>query len=373
MPLRSAAGRGGVLQCEAERLRGRDRRRQAGRNRSHDPWRPARSARWSHESHSRGHAPGPDGTPQFHQFTAKLRRTHRISAFFFFFFFLFFPSLPLLFFFFLFLTGAPIRRHMMELQRFRMVRWSALINPDASCKRSFLERCSGPLFHNGLIWQSRNRSRCHRAAALSRMPSPAARAVQDVAYLFRGALGSVHSRRGMDRRPTAREGGGHGQCLRSSRFAASIADRAIREYREVRPDHLIGHSMGGCAGEICGNPRAEASGKSGCSPSIQLMSHARLPRYNVDRFINIFLSKSVLGGGDFTEPGLPGPLLKLPTSRSMMKSRISMYRKDWTRSTNNYSTRLLQKLATTSAKAKRKPAAIRFCRCRPARRIELWV
>jgi hypothetical protein len=127
---------------------------------------------------------------------------------------------------------------------------------------------------------------------------PATEPPRPRAYLFRGALGPIFSR-GMDRLADKIERAGFTASVDEFTICRLIADKAIREYREnPAPIVLIGHSMGGyCSvkfAEILQGENIPVSlvvtiDPAHVTPSVPL---------NVERFINIFLSKTVLGGGD---------------------------------------------------------------------------
>ena len=116
------------------------------------------------------------------------------------------------------------------------------------------------------------------------------------AYLFRGALGPIFSR-GMDGLTERIEHVGITADVYEFTICRIIAANAIREYREnPQPIILIGHSMGGfCALIFSELLEAENIPVSlvvtidppQVSPDVPL---------NIERYINIFLSKSVLGG-----------------------------------------------------------------------------
>jgi hypothetical protein len=127
------------------------------------------------------------------------------------------------------------------------------------------------------------------------------------AYLFRGALGPFFSR-GIDRLTDKLERAGFTASVDEFTICRLIANKAIREYREdPAPIILIGHSMGGyCTLKFAEMLQDEnipvslvvAIDPAHVSPSVPL---------NVERFINIFLSTSVLGGGDVKPtPGYQG-------------------------------------------------------------------
>jgi pimeloyl-ACP methyl ester carboxylesterase len=118
------------------------------------------------------------------------------------------------------------------------------------------------------------------------------------AYLFRGAMGLIFSR-GMDRLTEKIERAGITANVYEFTVCDLVAGAAIETYRQdPAPIILIGHSMGGrCALQFSEKLRDEGIPVSlvvsvdpaHLSPDVPL---------NVERFINIFLSKDVLGGGD---------------------------------------------------------------------------
>jgi LysM domain len=118
------------------------------------------------------------------------------------------------------------------------------------------------------------------------------------AYLFRGALGPFFSR-GIDRITERLEEVGITANVYEFTICGLIASRAIEEYREnPAPIILIGHSMGG----FCAVKFAEILEREGIRADLVVAidpAHVtpEVP-LNVDRFMNIFLSKDVLGGGD---------------------------------------------------------------------------
>ena len=126
-------------------------------------------------------------------------------------------------------------------------------------------------------------------------------------YLFRGALGPIFSR-GMDGLTQRLQQSGIRADVYEFTICRLIADQAIRDYREDPvPITLIGHSMGGlCAltfADILQSAKIPVSlvvtiDPAHASPNVSL---------NVERYINIFLSTSLLGGGDVVaEPGYQG-------------------------------------------------------------------
>ena len=117
-------------------------------------------------------------------------------------------------------------------------------------------------------------------------------------YLFRGALGLIFSR-GMDKLATRMQRTGATVHVYEFTICGLIASTAIEDYkRDPFPIILMGHSMGG----RCALQFSEKLQDQGIPVSLVVtidpahMSPS-VPT-NVARFINIFLSKDVLGGGD---------------------------------------------------------------------------
>ena len=136
---------------------------------------------------------------------------------------------------------------------------------------------------------------------------PAAIPTQARVYLFRGALGPIFSR-GMDRLTDRLQKAGIRADVYEFTICRLIAEQAIRDYRDDGvPIVLIGHSMGGlCALTFAGILRSENIRVSLVVTIDPAQASPKVP-LNVERFINVFLSDNVLGGGDVVaEPGYQG-------------------------------------------------------------------
>jgi LysM domain/Alpha/beta hydrolase family len=187
------------------------------------------------------------------------------------------------------------------------------------------------------------------------------------AYLFRGALGPIFSR-GMDRLTEKLENAGLTANVYEFTICQLIASRVIREYREdPAPIILIGHSMGGlCAVKIAEILEAEgiraslvvAIDPAHVTPEVPL---------NVDRFINIFLSKDVLGGGDVKpKSGFRGHYASFDLSKHDEVLHINIEKTDAVHE------QLLTKiLHLETAKGEGDPLPIRYV-VPPHAPIELW-
>jgi pimeloyl-ACP methyl ester carboxylesterase len=117
-------------------------------------------------------------------------------------------------------------------------------------------------------------------------------------YIFRGALGPIFSR-GMDHLTEKIQRAGIRADVYEFTICSFIASAAIKDYREdPAPIVLIGHSMGG----RCALLFAETLQEEGFPVSLVVtIDPAHLSPdvpLNVEHFINIFLSKNILGGGD---------------------------------------------------------------------------
>src|SRR5277367_4731375 len=116
------------------------------------------------------------------------------------------------------------------------------------------------------------------------------------AYLFRGALGPIFSR-GMDHLAEEIENTGIPANVYEFTICRLIAESAIREYREDPAlIVLIGHSMGGfCVLKFSEMLQAENIPVS-LAVTIDPPQVSPPVPPNIERYLNIFLSKSVLGG-----------------------------------------------------------------------------
>jgi len=135
-------------------------------------------------------------------------------------------------------------------------------------------------------------------------------------YLFRGALGLIFSR-GMDKLAKRVEEAGVPVDVNEFTVCPFVAERAIREYREdPAPITLIGHSLGGrCALEFAEKLQAENIPVNLIVTIDPAQLMPKLPM-NVERYMNIFLARDVLGGGDVTpENGYPGHFASFDLSK----------------------------------------------------------
>ena len=171
-----------------------------------------------------------------------------------------------------------------------------------------------------------------RAAVTPTAPPPAA-PVEPLPppkiYLFRGAMGPIFST-GMDRLEEKLTKAGFSANVYEFTICRWIGDRAITSYKESpAPIVLIGHSMGG----LCSVVISEMAAKENIPISLVIAidpAHATgdVP-LNVERFINIFLSDSVLGGGDVVAvSGFRGHYASYDLKQNSRVSHINIEKSD---------------------------------------------
>lgn len=148
-------------------------------------------------------------------------------------------------------------------------------------------------------------------------------------YLFRGAMGPIFST-GMDRLGEKLTKAGFSADVYEFTICRFIGNRAIASYKEEQaPIVLIGHSMGG----LCSIVISEMAAKENIPISLVIAidpAHATgdVP-LNVERFINIFLSDSVLGGGDVVAvPGYRGHYASYDLKENSRVSHINIEKSD---------------------------------------------
>ena len=167
------------------------------------------------------------------------------------------------------------------------------------------------------------------AAATTAPVAPVATQPQARVYLFRGALGPIFSR-GMDRLTKRLEEAGIRADVYEFTICRLIADQAIRDYRDnAAPIVLIGHSMGGlCALTFAGILKSENIQVSLVVTIDPAHASPKVP-LNVERYINIFLSDSVLGGGDVVaEQGYRGHYASFDLKEHEEISHINIEKQD---------------------------------------------
>jgi len=195
------------------------------------------------------------------------------------------------------------------------------------------------------------------------VPEPRGRA-----YLFRGALGPIFSR-GMDRLTNELQQAGIDADVNEFTICRLIAARAIRVYREnPAPIILIGHSMGGYCSIIFSQMLQAENIPVSLVVTIDPAHVTPDVPLNVERFINIFLSKDVLGGGDVKPaPGYRGHYASFDLSEHDEVSHITIDKMD------DVHQQLIAKIVqlATTPKGEGEPVPLRYV-VPPNTAIELW-
>jgi hypothetical protein len=145
-----------------------------------------------------------------------------------------------------------------------------------------------------------------REAALPTEPSPSAAEKVTTeprgrAYLFRGIAGLIYSR-GMDGLAERIKRAGIASSVDTYLMWRQVADQAVRDYRrDPQPITLIGHSMGGDSALSF----AEALNAENIPVSLLVTyDPSRIADEvppNVERYINIYQSSNMMGGGNVVQ------------------------------------------------------------------------
>src|SRR5437879_918660 len=198
---------------------------------------------------------------------------------------------------------------------------------------------------------------------------PAATQPQARVYLFRGALGPIFAR-GMDRLTNRLQEAGIRADVYEFTICRLIADQAIRDFRDNPvPIALIGHSMGGlCALTFAGILKSENIPVSLVVTIDPAQASPKVP-LNVERYINIFLSDSVLGGGDVVaEQGYQGHYASFDLKEHEEVTHINIDKMD---SIHEQLVTAIAQLATTPLPIKGEAVPLRYV-VPPDATLELW-
>lgn len=188
------------------------------------------------------------------------------------------------------------------------------------------------------------------------------------AYLFRGALGPIFSR-GIDRLTKRIAEVGIPASVNEFTICRFIARQAIEDYhRDPAPITLIGHSMGGyCTLKFAEMLQAENIPVSLVVTIDPAHVTPKVP-LNVERFINIFLAKDVLGGGDVApEDGYQGHYASFDLSKQNVL-HINIDKMDYI---HTQLVAKVQQLAVTPAGVEGESVPLRYVVPRDAA-VELW-
>ncbi|WP_050886443.1 LysM domain-containing protein, partial [Bradyrhizobium sp. STM 3843] len=188
-------------------------------------------------------------------------------------------------------------------------------------------------------------------------------------YLFRGALGPIFST-GMDRLAEKIEKAGFWARVYEFTLCDLIALQVEKAYRaEPGPIVLIGHSMGGlCSVRIAITLQEEHIPVS-LVVAIDPAHATKSVPLNVERFINIFLSDNVLGGGDVKpEPGYHGHYVSFDMKDHDEVTHINI---DKMNDVHAQLVNMISQLNQTPATADADPVPLRYL-VPPSASLELW-
>jgi pimeloyl-ACP methyl ester carboxylesterase len=149
-----------------------------------------------------------------------------------------------------------------------------------------------------------------------------------------------------------------------------IAERAISVYHaDPKPIILIGHSMGGYCAVIFSEMLQAENIPVSLVVTIDPAHVTHDVPLNVERFINIFLSKDVLGGGDVKpQQGYRGHYASFDLSQHAEVSHITIDKMD---DVHQQLVAKIVQLATTPSKDGGEPVPLRYV-VPPDAAIELW-
>jgi hypothetical protein len=214
-------------------------------------------------------------------------------------------------------------------------------------------------------------SRAAQPPVTARLPesAPAVSQLPPKVYLFRGALGPLFST-GMDRLAEKIEHAGFQARVYEFTLCDLIELQVAKSYREEpAPIVLIGHSMGG----LCSVRMAIALQEEHIPVSLIVTvdpAHAtKSVPLNVQRFINLFLSDNILGGGDVKpEPGFHGHYASFDMKDHDEVTHINI---DKMNDVHAQLVNMIGQLAQTPATADPDPVPLRYL-VPPDASVELW-
>ena len=189
------------------------------------------------------------------------------------------------------------------------------------------------------------------------------------AYLVRGILGLIFSR-GMNRLAEGLNEAGVHADVYDFPTCDETADTAIREYGEApAPIVLIGHSMGGRCVLMIARRLQEAKIAVSLLVTVDPVHGSPSVPANVQRYINIFLSDSFLGGGDVGwDQGFQGHFASFDLASHWDVSHITIDKLD---ALHDQLIAKCVQLATTPAKAEGEAIPLRYVVPLDAP-VELW-
>ncbi|WP_315785529.1 MULTISPECIES: alpha/beta fold hydrolase [unclassified Bradyrhizobium] len=210
-------------------------------------------------------------------------------------------------------------------------------------------------------------------AAIRAVPPPPPEATQPLppprVYLFRGALGPLFST-GMDRLAEKIEKAGFWASVYEFTLCDLIALQVAKNYRqEGGPIVLIGHSMGGLCSVRIAITLQEQNIPVALVVTVDPAHATKSVPPNVQRFINLFLSDNILGGGDVKpEPGFRGHYASFDMKDHDEVTHINI---DKMEDVHAQLVTMISQLSQTSATADIDPVQLRYL-VPPKTSVELW-
>ncbi|XUM22500.1 alpha/beta fold hydrolase [Bradyrhizobium oligotrophicum S58] len=188
-------------------------------------------------------------------------------------------------------------------------------------------------------------------------------------YLFRGALGPLFST-GMDRLAEKIEQAGYRASVYEFTLCDLIALQVAKNYRqEPGPIVLIGHSMGGLCSVRIAITLQEQNIPVALVVTVDPAHATKSVPPNVQRFINLFLSDNILGGGDVKpEPGFRGHYASFDMKDHDEVTHINI---DKMEDVHAQLVTMISQLSQTSATADADPVPLRYL-VPPKASVELW-
>jgi len=235
---------------------------------------------------------------------------------------------------------------------------------------------AGPGSKQAAAQSTNDRSQLQAKRATASSPAAARAATEPSAtsppphvYLFRGALGPIFST-GIDRLAEKIVRAGITAEIYEFTLCGQVTASAIEQYRnDPAPIVLIGHSMGGrCALELSEKLKDEGIPVSLVVTIDPAHLTPEVPD-NVERFMNIFLSKDFLGGGDIKAvAGFPGHYASYDLQKHDEILHINIEKND---TLHQQLVAKIVQLAATPAKTEGEALPLRYA-VPPKGDIELW-
>jgi predicted alpha/beta-hydrolase family hydrolase len=217
-----------------------------------------------------------------------------------------------------------------------------------------------------------NRTSPHVSVATAPTPEaaqPAPVVPRGRAYVFRGALGPIFST-GMDRLTEKIQRAGITATTYEFTLCEMVASWAADDYKkDPQPIIVIGHSMGGRCAVFFSQKLQDQGIPVSLAISIDPAHMTPDVPDNVERYINIFISTQILGGGDIKPvPGFHGHYASYDMAQHDEISHITIDKMDLVH--QQIVAKILQ-LSATPAKSQGEIFPLRYV-VPPKEQVELW-